>query len=170
MSIMNQVVLLGVGLMIVSGCATSTSDDPRTGGLLGYWQHGEDGYQQRLDRRQTEVDAVHREGETERAETASLQQQRDAARAELEAQRAALSEMAGELEALNQACRDLEIADPEQGAKQRAVVTEAESLQNQITDLEQDTDLMIRERQRRISQLQKELKLLRERASLLTTL
>ena len=137
---------------------------------MGYWRHGEQGYQERLDRRQAEVEAAQREGEAARSATHDLQGQRDAARAELAQQRAALDELHGELDALNRACAAMETQTEGQSRERQAVVTEADALQTRITELEQDTDLLIRERQSRIAELKKELKLLRERASLLTTL
>ena len=170
MTIMRRLTWCAVGLVLLGGCRTAPSDDPRAGGLLGYWQHGESGYQERLDRRQTEIDATQRDGESAQSQTDQLQQQRDTARAELARQRAALADMTSELAELNQACTVLEAGTAEQSQEKQAVVEEADALQNQIADLEQDTDLLIRERQRRIAALKKELKLLRERASLLTTL
>ena len=103
-------------------------------------------------------------GKDATAETERLREELDARRAEVDQQRALLDDLESELEALN---RDVKELPASSAADVRRSVAAA---QRELEDLDQDTELMLKDRRSRIIALQKELRLLRERASLLTTL
>lgn len=164
---------LSLAALLLSACATT--DDPREGGLFGYLQHGESGYQQRLDERHALL------GQSEAAtllaeqERATLEARRTAAReriAEQEAQAAALSD---DLAALRAVCEGIHAETEVQKQSRRDLEEELIHMLEALDRLqgappsEEDLDLLY-ERQRELSDLQRELNLLRERASLLTTL
>jgi hypothetical protein len=153
--------------LTISGCATS--DDPRQGGLIGYWQHGEKGYQQRLEQRQAEVEAAKVRADSAQDESLVLEGTRDLGRQEVAAQRERLNALRVEIQELQQTLAAAPV-NPEQAPATGELQREVEHLSTQLRDLDTDTTLLIQDRQRRIGELKKELKMLRERASLLTTL
>lgn len=164
-----RILLFGLVALCFGGCATS--DDPREGGLIGYLRHGEQGYQDRLDRRQIEVESVQQEAAAAQAESNRLRQRRDEIQAELARQRETLAALNVEIEEIRAAYAtpgpELSV---EAEAEQRQLVEDADGLQRRIQDLEQDPQMLVRERERRIAELSRELQLLREKASLLTAL
>ena len=159
---------VAAGILWIAGCAAS--DDPRAGGLFGYWQHGEKGYREGLERRREDLASTQEEGRAAEEETLRLQRQRDSRRAELERQRELLDELERELRELHDQCAVLDAATPEQAVQQERVIQDMNGVQRQLQDLEQDTEMLIQQREGQISDLKKQLKLLRERASLLMTL
>lgn len=58
------------GLWILPSCAVS--DNPREGGLFGYLQHGDAGYQRRIDDRRYRLGSLEEENASEQSRTASL--------------------------------------------------------------------------------------------------
>jgi chromosome segregation ATPase len=93
--------MLGSALVVLmlAGCGP-VSDDPREGGLAGYLQHGDRGYQRRLDSRQSELDNLDAEGARLKRTSGSLQQDRSSMQAQLDQNRNALRGMNGELATL----------------------------------------------------------------------
>lgn len=161
---------MGAGLLalLLAGCATS--NDPREGGLIGYLRHGEAGYQERLNQREGELESVEREAAAARTEAERLRERRDEVRTELARQREALEALHLDVEAIRAACAAPGSGSPEAQAEQRRLTESTDGIAQQIQDLEQDTGMLVRDRERRIAELSRELKLLREQASLLTAL
>lgn len=160
-------------LTFASGCATS--DDPREGGLFGYWQHGEKGYERRLEERRAvlaETQAAADAGEQERA---ALEAQRDAARQALREQEEQLAGLRGEIDALQSVCEGIRAETSVQEKSRGELEQQLASLKDELEKVRaapppEEAVEQLRERQRRLAELQRELNLLRERASLLTTL
>jgi|GEM_PF-1615969 len=86
-------------VLLLAGCGP-VSDDPREGGLAGYLQHGDRGYQRRLDSRQSELDTLDAEGARLKRTSGSLQEDRSSMQAQLNHNRSALRSMNGELATL----------------------------------------------------------------------
>ena len=161
--------LTALAVAVASGCA-STSDDPREGGLFGYWQHGEEGYQKRLDARREQLSEAETRAADAQSESSQLEQRLDARRSEVAAQREAMEDLSREIEALEQALASAPATPPDQQSIKGELQDDVAKLNALLDALETDEDALIEERQRRINELNKEMKLLRERASLLTTL
>lgn len=162
-----------MAVLLLSGCATS--DDPREGGLIGYMQHGERGYQRRLDERRAllaESEAATLLAEQERA---TLEARRETARERIAEQEKQSAELAEELVALRALCEGIRAETDLQRQSRRELEEELLLMLEELDGLraappsEDELDLLF-ERQRRLAELERELNLLRERASLLTTL
>lgn len=153
--------------LLFAGCATS--DDPRQGGLIGYWQHGKQGYQERLERRQAELAEEEGAAGAAQRDQASLEQRVNEQRATLTRHRDELAALRAEVASLKEAVNRL--AERDQTDRElEHLERQLDDAQSELTALESDTDLPIRERTRRITALKKELRLLRERTSLLISL
>lgn len=155
-------------LLGLSGC--QTSDDPREGGLIGYWATGDEGYQRRLDDRQTELDQVERNTRQEQSRSENLAIARDQMKAELKAQREKLAELQAETEKMRVAVQQMEAATAEKEAEKAKLMASLSETKQSMDMLSEDTSLDIEEKRQRIAQLQEEVSLLLEQYSLLTTL
>ena len=153
---------------LAAGCATT--DDPRQGGLFGYWGTGSKGYEQRLERRKGEVGTVQQQAEEEKARAAGLEKNREGLREKLKAQQAQMETLDRDLEALQRQCEDLQAANDRQAAERQKVLAEMQKLQGLLSALQGDATSELADKQQKIDALNTELKQLRERASLLTTL
>ncbi len=86
----NLLCLTGTALLLGS---CSYSNDPRTGGLFGYWQHGDAGYQSRVNVLQNELSTVEASNVEQARRTSSLQSRKSS----LENERARLSQLKEEV-------------------------------------------------------------------------
>lgn len=170
-----QILTVIAAAVLATGC--STTDDPSKGGLIGYWTHGEDAYQRRLEERQALLEQARARSAATEEETAELEARLAAKQEELKKQQARLERLRDDIEGLEKESDTM-------GALTEDAQKERQRLQQDLATLQEETQALasaepvedvsmeeqIRERQKRIAALEKELKALRERASLLTTL
>jgi chromosome segregation ATPase len=162
-------------LALLTAC--STTDDPSKGGLVSYWAHGEDAYRQRLDERQALLEQSRARSAGVEAEQAELQAQLDAAREELRQQETRLERLHTDLTGLEKETATMTKLTGEAQAEHDRLQEELGRLKKEMQAVateepgdDQAMEEQIRSRQKRIAELEKDLKALRERASLLTTL
>lgn len=101
----------GAAILGLNSCA-QVSDNPREGGLIGYLQHGDKGYQQRLNQRGQHLSTIEQDTSRMRSSKADLQRQRDAERSRMAALRSSLSGMDTELGSLESQLAKANISDP----------------------------------------------------------
>ena len=125
------------------------SDDPREGGLFGYMQHGEAGYQRRLDRRAQELEGIERDTERMRAGTSSLEKQRNAEKARMTSLRGDLSRIDSQLASIEAQLARGNVSDPGLSQQIAAQRRKAEALKyddaRTITQLAAERDKLERE-------------------------
>lgn len=98
------VYFLNVLLLGLSGCALS--DDPREGGLFGYWATGESGYQRRINERKTRLGSAQRTTASLQREHSSLSGKYQNLRAQVAAQSAEIQRLEQQLDALTRKTKD----------------------------------------------------------------
>lgn len=166
-------IMIGSVGFVLCGCATS--DDPRQGGLFGYWATGEAGYEKRLEEKRESLETMQEQTRIADDRTASLEAERDQRAAQVQEATALLTSLDEELSALEQTTASLQL-DTELQHEQRAELQqEMDNVQDQLKTirnfpLDETQESAIQDRRRKLGELQKELRVLRERASLLTTL
>jgi chromosome segregation ATPase len=161
-----QAILLGLGL--AAGCATTS--DPHAGGLLGYWATGQQGYEQRLGERRDKLDTLEKETAAEKGRTAGLAGTSEELRAQVRRQQEEMGALDDELAKIEAQCADLQQATDAQQAEKIKLQREMKAIQEQLELLRGDTDSILGAKQKKLDELQTQMRLLRERASLLTTL
>ncbi len=131
----------------VSSC--NYSDDPREGGLFGYMQHGEAGYERRLDRRGQELEGIERDTDRMRAGTSSLERQRNAEKARMASLRGDLSQIDSHLASLEAQLARGNVNDPGLSRQIAAQRRKAEALKyddsRTISQLSAERDQLKRE-------------------------
>ncbi len=158
------------GAVLIGGAGCSTSGDPHEGGLFGYWASGESGYERRAEERRQSIGQVEQQTEAERTQSQGLENQRNSLRNDIRRQQAALEALDEELAGLQAQCDELQSGNARQEAERQKLLKEMATAQSQLTTVRGDSTSALAEKQKKIAALQAELKILRERASLLTTL
>ena len=132
----------------VSSCG-NYSDDPREGGLFGYMQHGEAGYERRLDRRGQELEGIEQDTERMRSGTSSLEKQRNSEKARMSALRGDLSRIDGQLASIEAQLASGNVSDPGLSQQIAAQRRKAEALKyddaRTISQLSAERDRLNRE-------------------------
>lgn len=167
---MNILRWMAAGAIAIGGAGCSTSSDPHEGGLFGYWATGQSGYEQRADERREAIGQVEQQTRAEQTQAQGLTAQRNALRDEIRKQQAALDALDEELGDLQTQCEALQADNARQEAERQKLLQEMKAAEAGMTALRGDATTALAEKQKRIAALQAELKILRERASLLTTL
>jgi chromosome segregation ATPase len=155
--------------LLLGGCAT-VSDDPHEGGLMGWMVHGPSGYQKRIDERQGQLEATHQQTAAEAEKTRTMEAQRAAIEKRIADLEARLAELHQQTDAL---AKDLERVKAENAGSEAAkakLEKQLDGLRKDMEALQNNPDLLLREKEERMKQLQDELKTLRERTEQLLNL
>lgn len=149
---MKRTMLWLCGLVwLCAGCATS--DDPRKGGLFGYWLHKDD-YAQRIEERQQRLAELEAENERQKQESARLEDEQAKIRAELDRQRTLLNEFEYELERLRQSIQQYKAQTQRTQQKKEQITQQIDALNADIAALRANTQLSVQEREANIADLQ----------------
>lgn len=166
-----SVIRLSVVCLVLFGMVScTTSDDPRQGGLIGYMATGEEGYQRRLDNRQSELSDVESKTQQEKSKTYALQDSRESLSARLQKQREAMQAMDEEIGRLRTECERLQQLPEDKEIERLRILDELTVIQNHSRELSGDSSMLIQQKEETLHKLQDEVALLLERYSLLTTL
>ncbi len=164
---MKQLIILVVPVLLV-GC--TVTNDPSKGGLIGYMATGEKGYQKRIDERTGRLQTVQQQNLAMQGQARKLEMDRDAIKAELKRQQDLLKQLDNDVAQLQQECQKLKTSTAKQEQEKKKLMQQMGAMQQSVTQLDQDDTLLVEEKKKKLEALQAELKLMRERASLLTTL
>ena len=140
---------------LISSCATT--DDPRQGGLLSYWAHGEAAYQKRLNERNHALDSLERQGDRERQLSSDLEAEREAKLAELERQRRMLVSLDASLDGIKKKIVALKAVTATQQKEKQRLEGEVKRLRDGIGALQKDTQLTVQEKKQRTEKLNAEI-------------
>lgn len=150
----------------LSGCGTP-SNDPREGGLFGYWATGQQGYQDRLDGKRQAYETEQQAGQTARMESVRLTGVRDARQAELDRQNAELASLAQESATLESQLASARAAGERKAAEKSRLAAEIAQLRQEVESTRSNGTQEEARTETRIAELKNELKALRQKASLL---
>ena len=154
-------------VLLSTGCVTN---DPHSGGLIGYIATGEDGYQKRVDERAQRLGEVEGMSVEEEAKAGRLATDRDSLRAKVREQREQLNDLQSRVEALQTQCAALESEGLAVTDQKEALESELAVMASRIQSVNGDSSMLISEKEQQIDALNQEVGLLLERYSLLTTL
>ena len=153
-------------LALLAGCGTP-SNDPREGGLIGYWATGQEGYEARLKERRQSYEAEKGGAETARMESVRLTGVRDSRQAELDRQNAELASLARESAALEAELASLRSSGQRKAEEKAALAAEIARLRQDVHATQSSSGQAESRAETRIAELKNELKALRQKASLL---
>ena len=163
--------LLGLPcIILLAATSCTTTDDPHKGGLIGYMATGEEGYQRRIDNRQSELSDVQTKTREEKNQTYGLKDSRESLSARLQKQREAMQAMDDEIARLRAECEKLSQLPEDKEIERLRILDELAVVQNHSRELSGDSSMLIQEKEATLRKLQDEVALLLERYSLLTTL
>jgi chromosome segregation ATPase len=150
---------------LVAGCATS--NDPRQGGLIGYWSTGEKGYQQRLAERRNTIVVEQAAAEKAAQERADLESRKKAQAEALARLEADMARMSTDLDGLEKDVGNLANLSAERTAERDRLLSQLAGAQVQMKALQGNPEAELAGREARLAELTAEVKALRQKASLL---
>lgn len=156
--------LFAVGLLcLFYGCATT--DDPHEGGLISYMVHGEDAYQKRLEEKQITLSAEQENQRQAVEATSQLEREKQAKLAELSRQRKQMATLDNDLVKMSESIKNARTQTAAKNKEKENLLKKADALRKEIDSIENNTNLSIEERKKRIEALDKEATALLEIAS-----
>ena len=160
--------IVTVSFLLLGACATT--DDPHSGGLIGYLATGDEGYEKRIDRKEQQLSDTEVMADREQRKSAVYEDQRNDMRAKLQAQREELAQLEAQTQKMLADTKELKQLADDQEQQKEELLTKLGSLHNEIQAVQGDSTLLIAEKQKRIDELRAEVGQLLELTTLLQSM
>ncbi|MFO1491145.1 MAG: hypothetical protein U1F87_09585 [Kiritimatiellia bacterium] len=126
----DKTLCLALLCLLSAGCGTP-SNDPREGGLIGYWATGTSGYEGRLEQKKKALEQERAAAEAAKA-SAGLESRKEERAQQLAAQEKELARIAADVGALEAQLREVSRLGGEKAAERDRLLGSLASLQGQV--------------------------------------